>query len=133
MDEDVVVELPGEGLRSAVRQLGRLVEQHLSGLEGDAVHGALVVADDEGPRAAAAAVRHVDDDADDVRVHPVEVRGQPAARGVAADAVHGGAQEPRPRPLLRQGVQRLQDGVLTTVGHTKSISLISVNLLTINF
>ena len=133
MDEDVVVELPGEGLRSAVRQLGRLVEQHLSGLEGDAVHGALVVADDEGPRAAAAAVRHVDDDADDVRVHPVEVRGQPAARGVAADAVHGGAQEPRPRPLLRQGVQRLQDGVLATVEYTKSISLISVNLLTINF
>ena len=132
MDEDVVVELPGEGLRSAVRQLGRLVEQHLSGLEGDAVHGALVVADDEGPRAAAA-VRHVDDDADDVRVHPVEVRGQPAARGVAADAVHGGAQEPRPRPLLRQGVQRLQDGVLATVERTKSISLISVNLLTINF
>ena len=92
VDEDVVEEIPGEGVRPPVRQLGRLVEQHLPGPEADPVNLALVVTDDQGPAPGlATALGHVDDDADDMGVDPVEVRGQPGPGLVAPDPVHGGS------------------------------------------
>ena len=70
--EDVVKILPGECLRPPVRQLGRLVEQHLPGPEADPVRLALVVSDHQGPAPGLdAGLGHVDDDADHVGVYSV--------------------------------------------------------------
>jgi hypothetical protein len=60
VSKDVVIVLANEGLWSAVKQLGRLVQHHISGLHVNEVLVVVVIEDEQRPGSVCSLV-HVDD------------------------------------------------------------------------
>ena len=99
VDEEIVVVISLQQLRSPVQQASTLVPDHLPRGEDHPVPEALVVHDEERP-VPPDCLADVEDGGDDVGLELVRVRDQPGAVSVAPDTIGAGVFQPHSGPDL---------------------------------